>query len=197
MALTDGLLGSAQPTNNITGFSLLDSIYSENAVILENATSIFSGKESVLPEVGLPLIGFRYKPEGNLELLKYRWSQYPYLNKANLTFAAVKDTTDFSVSVISPITGDTPVAASIGMRAGLVTLLDKYCSRGGMFTVITLWGTKRHCVLTDLSGIAEGDTMDGVLFKMSFNQPNFDMTGADESMSDFMKRATNGGAVNK
>lgn len=195
MAMTDGLIGKAQPTVSINGYSLLDATYSDNAVILENALEIFSGAKSPLPSIGFPLIGFQYKPESGIELLKYRWSQYPYLNKANLTFAAVKEATDFSVSVISPITNGTNVILSIALRTALVALLTEYCNRGGMFTVLTLWGTKQHCLLTDLAGIGQDGVMDGVLFKMTFTQPNFDLTGADESMSDFMKRASNGAAV--
>lgn len=194
MALTSGLIGKGSPSVTTIGYELLDARYSKTAVILENVTEVFKGSLPSLPSIGVPLVGFEYKPDGGIELLKFRPSQYPYLNKAKLTFASVKDATDFSVTVINAITPDGPLALQLAKRLALVTLLDKYCSRGGMFTVNTLWGTKTHCVLTGLDGIA-GEAMDGVLFKMSFNQPNYDMTGADESMSDFMQRVTNGAAV--
>ena len=188
------ILGKPQDTVNANGFQLLDSLYSSGAVILENATEILTGKKAPI-DAGLPLIGFSYKPESGLELLKYQWSQYPYLNKQRLTFSAVKQATDFSVSVVSPIAaGGNEVIPALVKRELLIKLLEKYCDAGGMFTVLTLWGTRTHCVLTGIDGVS-GDGMDGTLFKMSFNKPNFDLTGADASMSDFMKKATNGGAT--
>lgn len=187
------ILGKPQDTVNANGFQLLDSLYSSGAVILENATEILTGKKAPI-DVGMPLIGFSYKPE-SLELLKYGWSQYPYLNKQKLTFSAVKETTAFSVSVISPITtGGNTVVESLVKRELLAKLLEKYCDAGGMFTVLTLWGTRKHCLLVGMEGVS-GDGMDGTLFKMSFTKPNFDLTGADASMSDFMKKATNGAAT--
>jgi hypothetical protein len=193
MAFTE-ILGKPQDTVNSSSYQILDSLYSGGAVILENATEILTGKKPLI-DAGIPLIGFSYKPESGLELLKYQWSQYPYLNKQKLTFSAVKQATDFSVSVISPITTDGPVIVTIALRELLIKLLEKYCNAGGMFTVLTLWGTQRHCVLTGLDGIGADGTMDGTLFKMSFNKPNFDLTGADASMSDFMTKATNGAAI--
>lgn len=195
MALTTGLIGKSSPITTTTGYELLDAVYSNACVILEDVGEVFQGRFGNIPGLGFPLIGFSYKPEGGIELLKFRWSQYPYLNKAKLTFAAVKEATDFSVSVISPITPESPLMVAQIQRATLVALLNKYVSRGGKFTVITMWGTKTHCVLTGLTGISEGNTMDGTLFKMDFNQPNYDLSGADESMSDFMKRLTKGAAV--
>lgn len=194
MAITSGLIGKTSPTTNIDGFQILDAVYSKGAVILEDVVEVFKGSIPNLPSVGVPLIGFEYKPDSGIELLKFRWSQYPYLNKAKLTFAAVKDATDFSVTAISAIGVEGGLVQQLAVRAALVTLLDKYCSRGGKFTVLTLWGIKTHCVLTDLSGVS-GDSMDGTLFKMSFNQPNYDLTGADSSMSDFMQKLTNGAAI--
>lgn len=195
MSLTSGLVGKNPPSSNTPSYELLDAVYSKSCVILEDLATVFTGVYSPLPSIGVPLIGFEYKPESGIELLKFRWSQYPYLNKAKLTFAAVKEATDFSVTVISPVTVGSPLIAGIALRTAMVTLLEKYCSRGGKFTVITLWGTKRHCVLTDLVGIGEDGTMDGTLFKMSFNQPNYDLSGATNSMTQFMQTITNGGAV--
>ena len=196
MALTDGLIGTTSPAVSVNGYEILDAIYSKTCVILEDVFDIFKGVQgfSGLSNVGIgvPLIGFEYKPEGNIELLKYTWSQYPYLNKAKLTFAAVKEVTGFSVSVISPITTGGSVVVNLALRLALVTFLEKYCNRGGKFTIVTLWGTKKHCVLTDLTGISQDDVMDGVLFKMTFTQPNFDMSSAEESMNDFMQKVTNG-----
>ena len=192
MAFTE-ILGKPQDTVNAGSYQILDSLYSDGAIILENATEILTGKKAPI-EAGLPLIGFSYKPE-SLELLKYGWSQYPYLNKQKLTFSAVKETTAFSVSVISPITtGGHSVVGELVKRELLAKLLEKYCDAGGMFTVLTLWGTRKHCVLTGMEGVS-GEGMDGTLFKMSFMKPNFDLTGADASMSDFMKKATNGAAT--
>ena len=194
MALME-ILGNPQDTVNATGYQILDSLYSDGAVILENAVEILTGKKAPI-DAGLPLVGFSYKPE-SLELLKYSWSQYPYLNKQKLTFAAVKEATTFSVAVISPIAaGGNEVIPSLIKRELLLTLLEKYCDAGGMFTVLTLWGTRKHCVLSGLDGVA-GEGMDGTLFKMSFSKPNFDLTGADASMSDFMSKATNKAAVPK
>lgn len=193
MAFTE-ILGNPQDVTTLNSYALLDRIYSDGAIVLENATEIFTGKKPVI-DVGLPLVGFSFKPDGNLELLKYQWSQYPYLNKQKLTFAAVKQPTDFSVTVISPITsGGATIVVTLALREMLKKLLETYCDAGGMFTIATLWGTLRHCVLTGLDGVS-GDAMDGTLFKMSFNKPNFDLTGADESMSDFMAKATNGAAI--
>lgn len=195
MSITSGLIGKLPPSSNTFSFELLDAVYSKSCVILEDIATIFTGISSPLPSIGVPLIGFEYKPDSGIELLKFRWSQYPYLNKAKLTFAAVKESTDFSVTVISPITNGSPLVVGVALRTALVTLLDKYCSRGGKFTVITLWGTKSHCVLTDLQGIGEEGTMDGTLFKMSFNQPNYDLSGVTGAMTEFMQSVTNGGAV--
>ncbi|HOT63485.1 MAG TPA: hypothetical protein PLU93_11555, partial [Treponemataceae bacterium] len=78
MAFTE-ILGNPQDVTTLNSYALLDRIYSDGAIVLENATEILTGKKPVI-DVGLPLVGFSFKPDGNLELLKYQWSQYPYLN---------------------------------------------------------------------------------------------------------------------
>lgn len=188
------ILGKPQSVVDIKSYEILDAIYSNGAVILEDATEILTGKRPAL-NIGIPLIGFYYKPDSGMSLLKYEWSQYPYLNKQMLTHAAVKQMTPFSVTVANPIGPNGGLLASnIVARELLVKLLEKYADRGGRFTVITLWGTRKHCLLADLEGIS-GDTMDGTLFKMHFVRPNFDMTLASQQMSDFMSKATAGAAV--
>jgi hypothetical protein len=193
MAFTS-ILGNPASVSDTGSYALLDAVYSNSAVILEDATEVLTGKKPTI-NPGLPLIGFSYKPDGGINLLKYEWSKYPYLNKQMLTHAAVKQTSQFSVTVVSPIsTGGRGVVPSILTRELMVKLLGKYCDAGGKFTVLTLWGSMKHCLLTDLEGLS-GDTMDGTLFKMHFERPNFDLTGADAQMSDFMSKAGRGAAV--
>ena len=195
MALTD-IIGQAQDVVNTAAYLLLDGLYSSGAVILENPVAVFKQNKSLLGlelEIPVPLIGFNYKPEGTIELLKYQWSEYPYLNKQVLTNAAIKQTTKFSVQVIDPISGNNPVLLALLKREGLKMLLEKYTDAGGMFTVMTLWGAIKHCVLTDLAGVS-GEAMDGTNFIMSFMKPNINIGTADKQLSDFMSNAQAGGA---
>jgi hypothetical protein len=194
MAMTD-LLGQAVQQNQVSNYQILDSIYSEGAIILNNATEILLGKSvgSSL-DIPVPLIGFKYKPMGTIELIKYEYSEYPYLSKQMVSNAGVKQATRFSVQLLDPITGSNPVILAVVKRQVLQTLLDKYAAGGGLFTILTLWGSVTNCLLEGLEGV-EGSSngSDGVNFVMHFYKPNFDTAAVQKKLSSSLASLTNGG----
>lgn len=191
MAVTD-LIGNAQNYTSPSSYQILDSIYSENCILLNNALELLFGKAYSTTSIPLPMIGFKYKPTGSIELLKFTYSVYPYLNKQMITSGAIQNETRFSIMLLDPINNDNPVVAAILKRQTLVTLLEKYVRMGGLFTILTLWGTLKNCVLESFSGVESGG-MDGTAYICNFVKPLFDTSSASAQLSSTLKSLSSGG----
>lgn len=187
------LIGSAQDYVNAGSYQILDTLYSQNCVLLNNAIEIISGKTGGLNSIPLPLIGFQYKPTGSIELLNFSYSSYPYLNKQQITNSVIQNQTRFSLLLMDPINGSNPVVAALLKRQTLIKLLEKYQNAGGLFTVLTLWGTISNCVLESFYGVESGEGLNGTSFMCNFMKPLFDTSSASSQLSSTLNSLSNGG----
>lgn len=194
MSATSQLIGTKAPetTGSIT-LQLLDLVYTKSCICLNDVQSVFFGVGQYLT-VPLPLLTFDYKVSGDIDLLNYTWSEYPYLNKQTLVNAPIKHATRFSVDLLDPINEYNPVLVALLKRQGLIELLDRYALGGGTFTVITMWGTLTNCVLESVQGI-NTDSGQGTQFRLNFLKPNFSRKRLTNSLNSFLSKYTKGASL--
>lgn len=171
------------------GLTLLDFVYGRNVILLNDALEILLGGGIPLP---IPLIGFQFKTPDEVTLLSYKWTEYPFLNKQTATNGYVKESARFSIEAVKPITGLNSVFLNQGINEAMVTLLDKYVSNGGSFTIITNWKIIKNCYLEKLRGVKAGDNDlggQGWIFDfVSYGE----LSGAKKRMSAFLQSVTGG-----
>ncbi len=197
-------LGSLSGYNTqITGYQILDDIYSHSAIVLQDANTIFNipiisplFSGSPVGDVGLPLIGLAYKTEGDVELLNYAWAEYPFLSKQIITNAGVKQPTVFSIDAYSVISGANPIALNIFKVQKIVEYLEEYVAKGGLFTILTLFGTIQDCVLERISGVSDDQGPDGTHLKMIFRKTNISSINAVvNNLTSLIQQFDAGGAT--
>lgn len=205
MSLITDILGKARPTDiSNADYILLDDIFSYNAIWLQNAIELF--KIPVLSEyeltknIPLPLIGLAYRPIGEIELINYEWAQYPYLSKQVITNAGIKQPTRFAVDVYSVfkggniLSGGNTVALNLLKISTIVSLLNQYVAKGGLFTILTLYGFITDCVLEKITGISDGEMVDGTHLRFNFLKPNIDtIAKIPKELTDIISRINVGG----
>lgn len=214
-----GILGSTPVSTsqiyNIGGYAdagvILDYLFQKNAVILNDTLQILTGNSLNVPipivgdvsvSLPIPLIGFEFLAPEEVELLKYSYSEYPYIDKTMLTNAYIKENTKLSIVGVRPIThmpngnhsidkndssksarnvaainnASTSVVGNYISNELILSTLQAYCDRGGTFTVLTMWGQINNLVLERLSGIKlEGgqNQFAGQGYKFEFKRVQF------------------------
>lgn len=202
MSLITDILGPSKSTDiSEASYTLLDDLFSYNAVWLQNAIEIanipFLSQNELLKNIPLPLIGFAYKLTGDVQLLSYEWSQYPFLSKQMITNSGMKQQTRFSLDVYSVLSNTNPVALNLLKITALVSIIDNYVARGGLFTVLTMYGFITDCVLESITGLSDGEMLDGTHLRFNFIKPNIDSTAAvTKQLSDLVSSIDIGKAVN-
>ena len=79
------------------GLTILDYLFQKNAIILNDLLTIMSGGSNLNALGGLgvnlplPLLGFEFKTPHEVELLKYSYSEYPYVSKTLITNAYMRE----------------------------------------------------------------------------------------------------------
>lgn len=200
MALITEILGSAKSTDVSHGtYTMLDDIFSNTAVWLQNAIELSNmpvlSQNNLTKSIPLPLIGFAYKPAGEIELISYEWSQYPYLSKTIMTNAGVKQMTRFAVDVYSVLTPENTVAINLLKISSLTFLLDNYVAKGGLFTILTMFGPITDCVLEKITGISDGEMVDGTHLRFNFLKPNIEKAQTvTQQVTDLISTINLGGA---
>lgn len=185
------LLGGQSPVQKIINYNSVRTIYDNFSVLLVDTVSILSGGVVNVP-IPVPLLTFTYRPIGEIQFLKYKWSEYPYLSRQILTNSNIKEGVRFSVELKDPMNFLNPIWLAVLKRQGLIKLLETYCDKGGRFVVLTLWGTLTDCVLEGFSGIEDGGQQ-GVNYRMDFYKPNFNTSALDKALSTAMSALANGG----
>lgn len=159
MAITGNFIPTLSSDNVTKG--LLDMVYRHNALLLDDAISLiggsFIGGLASAPSIPLPLVGFVYETPSTVELLKYSYSEYPYLNKSLIINSYLRENTQFRVVAYRQITSSNPVILNIATNEILYKTLETYCNNGGTFTLLTMWGTFNNLVLEGLNGIMPND----------------------------------------
>lgn len=143
--------------------------------------------------VPLPLLGFVYDNPSSMEILKYSYSEYPYLNKSLIVNSYLKENTRFTVKAYKAITPLNTIALNTVTNEQIYSQLKSYCDYGGTFKLLTLWGTFNNLVLEGLNGIyPENNQVGGTGFEFNFLKPNIDNSGKGVSFSGLISSLTNG-----
>lgn len=178
---------------NSVGIKILDELFQKNAILLNDTLTILTNGANLgaLGGLGinlpLPLLGFEFKTPQELQLLKYNYSEYPYVDKTLITNAYLRENTSISIIGYRPITysgnGGVNVVNNLSSSVlGIYTTnelitstLKIYCDKGGTFSLLTLWGQIQNLVLEELAGVpleAE-NALGGQAFLFRFKQINY------------------------
>ena len=157
------LIGDFLPSiSNQSGKTAIDLAYRHSVILLSDAISMglntagvnLGGFGRFLSDYApVPLLGFVYETPSQIELLKYRYSEYPYLNKSLIVNSYVRENTRFTVRAYRLLTTSNPLPINISSNELYYLLLNEYCNRGGTFTLVTMWGVYNNCVLEEFVGI--------------------------------------------
>ena len=116
------------------GGKILDIVFTKSAVLLNDNELLFNTtKLSGLP---IPLLGFNYKIPDRLPLLKFKYSEYPFLTKNIISNCYMQEQTKFSIQAYNFLTTGIGVFTNIGFNMLLRSMLEKYILQGGTFMVI-------------------------------------------------------------
>lgn len=187
-----------------SGKKALDLTYRHSVILMSDAVSM--GLQAAGVELGstasvildavatLPLLGFVYETPDRVDLLKYRYSDYPYLNKSLIVNSYIREHTRFSVRAHRLITKSNPVPVNIAMNEAYLLMLKEYCDRGGTFTLTTMWGVFSGCVLEDWVGVKpEADNgLGGTAFEFRFMKLDFEGNSALKAIGGAIKSLASG-----
>lgn len=155
----------------------LDVVYRESVIILTDLARLMSTADS--GDSYMPLIGFTYEHPSQMTLLKYEYSEYPFLDKTLITNSYMKQNTDLTVRSYRGITAVNGVVTNIALNELLFKGIEAYCDRGGTFRVMTMWGTFNNYVLEELTIVPpEGNQTGGIGFEWKFKRIPFDTSTA-------------------
>lgn len=183
MAMLTTLIGSKPIT--IDSYSsakqfMLDTVYRDNALLLSDTLAIW-GMSFNFP---VPILGFTYEHPSAMELLKYEYSEYPYLNKTLITNSYMKQNTSITLHSYRGITAINGVLTNILLNEAFYKGIEAYCDRGGTFTLMTMWGVFNNLVLETLQIIpVEGSQVGGIGFEWQFKRIPFDTANAKATYS--------------
>ena len=138
------------------GGKILDIVFTKSAVLLNDSDLIFSS--TALSKVPIPLLGFTYKIPSNLPLLKFKYSEYPFLNKTIVSNCYIQEQVKFSIQAYNLLTSSVGVFTNIGFNMILRNVLEKYILQGGTFMVMTPWGHVTPCLCESIEGVTISDT---------------------------------------
>lgn len=140
-----------------------------------NANETSGGVGVTDSSIPLPLIGFTFLPPKNLEILKYTYSEYPFINRAVIANNMQKEPTQITLEGLRPITLGNAIMTNFAVNwVGIKYYIEKYCDFGGLWTIITQWGVRSNYLLTDLKGTMPVGSQAGVGFEFTFKRYNFD-----------------------
>lgn len=186
---TSSLPSLANVTETAYKFAFRDSaLWLANAMVAVNG---FTASASV--SAPLPLLGFAYENPLNLELLKYSYSSYPYLNKAQITNAYIKEETNITIRANRAITNVNTLPIAITTNLLLVAALETYCDAGGLFTLVTPYKIIKNLALVSLKGyeVEPKSQPFGIGFEFELVKINVS-SSASSSLSSSISNLTSG-----
>lgn len=183
---TDGLKVSELSSD------ILDFVYQKNCILLNDVGLIF-GIETGIP---CPILGFEYEVPESIELLKFSYSEYPFLDRTSLINAYFKENTRFALKAHRPITAKNPFAVNYALNEAIYTALEKYSLNGGTYTILTGHKTITYAVLEKLTGIKNSDNdIGGQGFVFEFLKLNIQTNEIQNIQNDFLSAVTSGKAI--
>lgn len=190
MALITGILGN--PPQLVNGQAkvfkpALDAVYRHSAILLNDAISLLGFSISA----PIPLVGFTYEHPSEMTLLQYSYSEYPYLNKALISNTMIKEATNVTIKANRAITSVSGLLTNIALNEAVYALLEKYCDRGGTFSILSMWGTQVNLVLERLTTDG-GESGPGVGFVFHFRKYVTDLNSVETQVSNSINALTQG-----
>lgn len=147
--------GSTPLQVSTIGGKILDIVFTKSAVLI-NDQDLLTGF-SLGFSLPIPLLGFTYKIPDRLPLLKFKYSEYPFLTKNIISNCYMQEQTKFSIQAYNFLTTGIGVFTNIGFNMLLRNLLEKYILRGGTFMVMTPWGHITPCLCEGIEGVTLHD----------------------------------------
>lgn len=179
----------SQATSDPTG-AILDLVFNDGALLMQNLSIVGSYFSSVET---LPIIGFTFKQPSRVEFLKYRYAEYPYLNKNVVANAFCKEPCNIQIQALRPISRGNGIATNYATSYALRAFIETYCDKGGLWTLNTMWGLVTDLALESLSGEPTEQGMGGVVWTFEFKRLLFSSSSTtDRAISDTLKQAQGG-----
>lgn len=198
MGLTN-LFTKSSDTKYLITKTILDLMFRDCCVWMSNPELVFtkekinnklgtglSSASDFISQTGFPLLGFQFQQPKKVELLKYSYSEYPFLNRNVVVNAMQKEMTSITLTGLRPIVPGNPVLLNYVINMlGLKLYIEKYCDYGGTWSINTMWGVRSNYVLTDLNGVNVSNEggLGGVGWEFTFKRLNMDATTMSESVS--------------
>lgn len=170
---------------------VLDLVFTDCALIMEHSGLLIS--EKLTSFIPLPLLGFSFQTPEELSILKYKYAEYPYLNKASVVNSFLKEVCPITVTGLRPIMRENPIVLNyLQNNLQIPFYIERYCDRGGTWALNTMWGYFSGLVLTGLEGVkVEGTENGGIGFKFSFEKIQFGaISTANENMASQISKLT-------
>lgn len=200
------LIGDLIPQMNSSNSSktMLDLTYRHSVILLSDVVSMGLGAagislgstaSAIVDTVAtVPLLGFVYENPSQLELLKYQYSEYPYLNKALIVNSYVRNNTRFTLVAHRCITPSNSIPINIAMNEALFQLIKTYADMGGTFTLVTMWGVFNNCVLEELNGLPpeHENGVGGTSFEFKFLRLGFNKNSLLKTIASGVKTLASG-----
>lgn len=158
---TSSLLGDTTPALTSTlNKRILDLIFNNSALLLKKPEllsnsgllgKIMAFSSDFLGKSALPILGFTYQTPTSLEYLKYTYSEYPFLNQKIITNGFIKEPTIIQITALRPITMSNTWTLNYFNSKSIIELLEAYCDMGGLFKLLTRWGSIDDLALINLT----------------------------------------------
>ena len=145
------------------GGKILDIVFTKSAVLLNDQELLFPQSwnaqiaKTNLGGLPIPLLGFTYKIPDRLPLLRFKYSEYPFLTKNIISNCYMQEQTKFSIQAYNFLTTGIGVFTNIGFNMILRSVLEKYRLQGGTFMVMTPWGHITPCLCESIEGVTIDD----------------------------------------
>lgn len=186
-------VGNVSPSlysNEGASSKILDLVFRDNALLLQNL-EIFWGA-SYKYSIPMPLLGFIFDTPSRIEFLRYRYAEYPFLNKSVVANASCKETTNITIKATRPIYSGNGIVTNYGLNTVLRAGIETYCDKGGLFTLNTMWGLITDLALESLSGEPTENNVGGVVWIFELKRLLFSSSKVS-SVSDRVSSLAQGG----
>lgn len=186
--MISGVIGQPMKIGTRVGsFEFIKTLFQDFPLLLNDVPRIFY-KQIGIVSVPLPLVGLTYAPPREVELLKFSYSEYPYMDKSVVVNSYKQEPTKFSIIAYRPLSvlptdikkGDSAIQSGNNVIVNFVAnevaynILQLYARFGGTFSLVTQWGIVTNLVIESLKGISiESKTMGGEAFLFEFKRVLF------------------------
>lgn len=169
--------------------AILDLVYRDAALVLLDAGTLISGSANAAP-----LFGFTYEAPSSYTLLKYQYSEHPYLNRQSIISGYVKENTELTINSRMALTFGNGLVQAIAITKGLLIAVEKYCDQGGRFGLINVYDAfASNLVLQELRIIpSNSGRIDEIGLEWSFKKLLFSEDSVVGTLADSVANIANG-----